>query len=665
MEQKSDVKYRAEKLYKNSREKFAYLLREVVSNALHATIIRDMSNDNALYKPKVEVAITQSKKSIKIVVKDNGEGFNGLNRKYFTHLDTKNPQKEELHFHPMGQGRLAIVYFTDNASYKSVFIEEDGKYWQKIFNYPEESTPLFDIEDFKGQKSDKSDSETTLTLEIDKQQTYKRANTFLKKYPDIEKLKHWFIENFFPFFMENESLILSVEIDDNYSEISKSYIENNIDSIPFNVIFKDEPETPHDFKLWLVKKDGVPKTKIQITCFARHLRAEIENSKLEYDIDLPDAYDWFLTAAYFDDNVDQKGDKIEIPGKHVEIIQLNLSKALDKHFASQIKKNRAETRNNILNTEKNFPSLSLFMENNAHSTRRILTESDLVSGAIDNKGKAEKKYWLSKKTDTEEAEKLLNSSLHIYIDHRKRVLEKLKELINKFDDEGEVKNDLEKDIHDLFLKQGENLRTTKNTNHLHNLWILDDKYTIFSETFGSQSTRNGQKASDIYLWADDPSRPRELLILELKSPTKAHNAGNKYESMVAQVKRYASDFYKDPEKLLNWSVNPTGILYFGIILARKKDVYKEIASNNVGGNHTKIPFLEASYFFNDKFTIDSNNSSAPQFMDIRIEMYAYEDIFQLSSNRNDVFFGLLKKEFSIELEDNKENLPEEESCDLD
>ena len=41
MEQKSDVEYRAEKLYKNSREKFGFLLREVVSNSIHATFIRE------------------------------------------------------------------------------------------------------------------------------------------------------------------------------------------------------------------------------------------------------------------------------------------------------------------------------------------------------------------------------------------------------------------------------------------------------------------------------------------------------------------------------------------------------------------------------------------------------------------------------------------------
>ena len=40
MEQRSNVQYRAEKLYKNSREKFYFLLREIVSNSIQAVLIR-------------------------------------------------------------------------------------------------------------------------------------------------------------------------------------------------------------------------------------------------------------------------------------------------------------------------------------------------------------------------------------------------------------------------------------------------------------------------------------------------------------------------------------------------------------------------------------------------------------------------------------------------
>lgn len=117
---------------------------------------------------------------------------------------------------------------------------------------------------------------------------------------------------------------------------------------------------------------------------------------------------------------------------------------------------------------------------------------------------------------------------------------------------------------------------------------------------------------------------------------------------MAQVKRYAAQFYKQPTKVLNWDVDPDKILYFGIILARKSDINKELNSNNIGGSPYKIPFLDSSYFFNENFSIGVNSAATPQFKVIRIEMYAYEDIFQLATSRNDVFFRLLKGEFNIE-----------------
>lgn len=649
MEQKSDVEYRAEKLYKNSREKFGYLVREVVSNAIHAVLIRDKHEKDPQYQPHVYVTIVQEENKISIDVKDNGEGFNNLNRKYFTHLDTKNPQKEELHFHPMGQGRLAIVYFSDEALYESVYRDENDKYMQKQFNYPV-PLPLFDIEESGGSETNEVDSGTKLSLLFKKQNTYKRANTFFRKYSEIESVKNWFVENFFPFFMENKSLQLLINLDGDKAKVDREFIEKNLTRIPFIVNFENEPDDSYEFIIWLIKKEEKPKSKNKIICFARHLRAEIDSGTIEYEIDLPKSYEWFLTGKYFDDNVDMRGDKIEISTTHIQNIQFKLTDTLDRYFAPHIEENRAESKLNFKKAKQKYPSLSVFMdEESSISTNRIINETDLISHAIETKGKAEKNYWTSPESETEENGKLLNSSLQIYIDHRKRILKKFKELTKKFNEEGEVKNEPEDDIHDLFLKRGENFRTSENKNHLHNLWILDDKYTIFSE-IRAASTRKGQSASDIYLWSDDPERTRELLILELKSTSNAHNAGDKYESMVAQVKRYAAQFYKAPSKVLNWDVDPGRILYFGVILARKSDINKELNSNNIGGSPHKIPFLESSYFFNENFSIGENNVATPRFNEIRIEMYAYEDVLQLATSRNDVFFRLLNGEFRLEVE---------------
>ena len=151
--------------------------------------------------------------------------------------------------------------------------------------------------------------------------------------------------------------------------------------------------------------------------------------------------------------------------------------------------------------------------------------------------------------------------------------------------------------------------------------------------------------SDIYIWADDKKECKQILILELKSTTQAHNAGSSNESMIAQVKRYARTFHSNPKKVLNWDVNPDEIMYLGIILASKSDIEKELSSPNVDGTYDPIPFLNDSYFKDDKF---SKVANPKEKLPIRIELYSYEDIHKLASDRNDVYFRLLKKEYEIE-----------------
>ena len=56
MEQKSNVQYRAEKEYKNSREKFFLLLREIISNSIHAVLIRQNKETNFI--PQLDLNIT-------------------------------------------------------------------------------------------------------------------------------------------------------------------------------------------------------------------------------------------------------------------------------------------------------------------------------------------------------------------------------------------------------------------------------------------------------------------------------------------------------------------------------------------------------------------------------------------------------------------------------
>lgn len=646
MEQISDVAFRAEKTYKNSREKFGLVLREIVSNAIHAVLIKAEKEKSSSYHPTVTLKCFVCDKEIKITIQDNGEGFTPVNCKYFTHLDLKNSEKEQYGFFPQGQGRLAIIHFTDGAVYTSTYSGSDGHIYETRFTYPQYEVELFTIENEKKTASTTSTTGTKVELNIHSLNKCGRARTFFSQYNTSEKLRYWLTDNFLPFFIEFKQLSLIVEYADDAFTLNRDALEHEFQNLTFEAIPDEQNQQSHTFRVWLIKTNKPAKSTV--LCYARHLQAELENGRLEYDIYTGENVNRIITSEYFDAYVNSKGDKIEIPESEIIQIQTRLSETLDTHYKKEIEQNRDTTKNNIRSMKKRYPSLQVFIDDDAYiCARNIAKERDLVDAAIEEKGRIEKNYWQNRNAETEETHKLINSSLHIYIDHRQRVLVKLKNMINLFTQNGEDNKSAEKDIHDLILKRGTQLSNSENINHLHNLWLLDDKYTVFSQTKRALSSKQGQNLSDIYLWINDPEQVNELLILELKSTTKAHNAGDIHESMIAQVKRYAADFYKNPGKTVGWDIEPEKILFSGVILARKSDINRELNSTTTSGIAHKIPFLQNSHFYNERFSIVGDNASTPIYKDIRIELYSFEDILTLAENRNNVFFKLLNGEYAI------------------
>ncbi len=655
MEQRSNVQNRAEKEYKNSKDKFYLLLREIISNSIQAVLIRKNKEKKNNYTPELTLDIIFDEKKCAIKLRDNGEGFTEINSQCFDELDKKNTEKEKYHYHPLGQGRLAIVFFSDSANYETVYKNSKGEYKKKVFPYPKQDEGLFKLFDIYENDTDEKDTYTELKIDISKQQKYNRAKTFFKKHNGIKELKQWFIETFFPDIVSNEDIIIHLNYNNDPATITLKSIELETEKLDFSLSPYDDEK--YDFKLWLIKNKENLHGDNTIVCFARNLKAELTNGKMSYSIDSHEGYLLYLTSEFFDEFVDNKGEKIEITDEAISTINNKINELLDKRFRDIIEKNQKETIKNLNSFKQRFPSLNAFITEDVFvGNKRIVAEEDFVKTAIDTKGKYEKRFWNKMNTnnyenedipydESEECQKLLNSSLHIYVKHRERVLQRLFEMIKKYDDEGNDKPELESSVQELLFKRGETLKDSKDINHLHNLWILDDKFTTFSDTFKAKSTKPGQELSDIYIWADDIKEIKQLLILELKSTTHAHNAGSNKEGMIAQVKRYARDFYNKPTKILNWDVDTRTIQYLGIILARRSDINKELTSNNAGGNYHKIPFLKSSYYKDDEFATTENPDD---MFPIRIELYSFEDIYKLASSRNEVFFRLLRNEFGVE-----------------
>ena len=657
MEQTSNVYNRAEKEYKNGREKFYLLLREILSNSIQAVLIRKEKEKEKrrAYSPELTLVISVYDKECRIVLEDNGEGFTRINSNCFDELDKKNLEKLKYNFHPLGQGRLAIVYYTDEAYYETVYRNDEGELKKKEFQYPNPNEGLFSLALFEDDITDVKDTYTKLKIVINQQNKYSRAKTFFKKHESINELKQWFIENFFPYIVTNDDLKVHLIYNNEKETITQKSIENETEQVDFTAA--PDGNDNYGFKIWLIKSNDALRGDNPITCFARCLKAELANGKLFYNIDSENGFLLYLTSDYFDDNVDNKGERIEISSDAISEINNCLKMELDKRFKDIIENNQKTTQRNYDSFKKKFPSLDAFLPSESlASGNNIVDEDTLIKTAIETKGKYEKKFWtqmnkpINEKEEkpydeSEECQKLLNSSLHIYVKHRERVLERLHDLIRKYDDEGNDKSELESSVQELLFRRGETLKDSDNINHLHNLWILDDKFTTFSDSMKAKSTKSGEKRSDIYIWADDLEDVKQLLILELKSTNKAHNAGDKYESMIAQVKRYAKDFYNNPVKTLDWDVNTTKVQYLGIILARKSDIKKEVTSPNVNGTYESIPFLEDSFYKDDFYYPNENDTKLK--VSIRIELYSFEDIYKLASSRNSVFFKLLKKEFGV------------------
>lgn len=79
-------------------------------------------------------------------------------------------------------------------------------------------------------------------------------------------------------------------------------------------------------------------------CYARHLQAELESGKLEYDIEVEDNVQRIITSDYFDAYVNGKGDRIEISANEITHIQTLLNKTLDSYYEKTITLNRNITK---------------------------------------------------------------------------------------------------------------------------------------------------------------------------------------------------------------------------------------------------------------------------------------------------------------------------------
>ena len=584
----------ATSFYKNKRNAVELILREAISNAIHACIIQYKQNENNKYLPEISIIINSEEKSIKI--EDNGIGFSEDDKRLFFDIAKSNILKQENKLPSKGLGRLVFIYFAKNIHYETT---HNKKFIS--FEYPQQEDNLFKIYNQKFENTYKENG-TSLSLNIDE----KHLKTFIKKYANpIAKFEEWITDNFAFLLYDFKELKISASIDKKIKEMQFS----NIDKKEFNIKIYDK-----EFPIEIIIVNS--KSNLDIKLVAHKLLIE---KKIDYDRIINSLNKKiYISSPLLDDRITADGLNAEIEDIKSELEE-EITKVLDKEFDELIAKQREKSRENLSVTKSELPFLAEFMPDfESINGYKIKSKTDFIQDAINEKGKLEQNFWESK--DEQLDTRLQKSSLYLYVKHRERVLAKLEQMMGD-------SNFKEDDFHQLLTdRKCENLEVAN-----HNLWLLDDKFSYF---FEAHNSKIGESSVDVefYLnpFINDEEQPTHIVLLELKNPTKAHNPGQ----MIEQLKRYASKIYNNAKTKNGVNINVEKCQFFGYIIADINDIKNEEIKQDEN-TFKLIPYTESS--FEGKVSFLPKNER----VDLYLTLLSTQDLLRIAKFRNKTLFEIL------------------------
>ena len=131
---------------------------------------------------------------------------------------------------------------------------------------------------------------------------------------------------------------------------------------------------------------------------------------------------------------------------------------------------------------------------------------------------------------------------------------------------------------------------------------------------------------------DEENSPKQVVLVELKRLTRAHNPGE----MIEQLLKYASDIYKESKTKKGTKFDPEKCKFFGYIIADYKDIKKEEGQQD-SYIFKPIPFTNSSFEGIKSFQTDNGR------IDIAITLLSIQDLITVSKSRNKIFLDMLSQ----------------------
>lgn len=600
----ADLTGLATQTYKNKHKAVELILREAVSNAIHACIIEHRQGNQG-YLPKIYIHINSNENSIKII--DNGVGFSESDRNNFFDIAKSSELKRENQLPSKGLGRLALVYFGTNISFKTTHNKKSFS-----FIYP----PKIDLFTVISEKPQDTNDLNGTTLDLNVNKSY--METFIKKFKTIDDFEEWILDEFAFLLYDFSDLKIHIDIDKDTKNIELS----KIDTEKFEVSINGQKAS-----LEILMVDSTNKLNIKFVAHKLPITPSVNYERTINSLKKK----IYIASPLLDDRITPDGLGAEIEDIKQDLEQ-EITKILDKKFENELIRQRNESCNNLSSTKNEFPFLADFMPSfDSIKGYKIQQKKDFIKEAIQEKGELEQKFWESK--DAQLDAKLQKSALYLYVKHRERVLA----LLEKMMGDSSFKED---DFHQLLTdKKCENLEVAN-----HNLWLLDDKFSYF---FEAHNAKRGEKKVDVEFYInpfiDNENKPTHIVLVELKRLKEAHNAGN----MIEQLKGYATDIYKKAQTKSGVDIDISQCKFFGYIIANYTDI--QIEYQNFGSKVFKpIPYATNSYEGAISFFVDNKE------IDMSVVLLASQDLFNIATLRNKILFDLLNK-FTPKISDNEVN----------
>ena len=440
-----------------------------------------------------------------IKIKDNGDGFNEINRKSFLTYLSRHKEKQGC----KGIGRLSYL-----KTFQKVHISSKQNHELVEFDFTTELSE----DKLKPQKISNDAKETIIKLDKPLNNT---------NY-DLDKAYSEIYNHLYPFLFLYEK---DCEIIINNDKRITSEDVKNIDEVKFQIIKNvNGNEKCADFILWYRFKASEKAILDDFLCVNNRPTKRFSHKPLQLKLNEKDGYqitlllesEWIDKQAneFHDVEIEDEAEDSqifpEISWKEVKKqLSIEVSKLLNKQFPDL----QADNSKKIDDLKEKYPHYADYIENNNVG---FVDEKQILDNAY-KQARIEEQKLESKNTSIEEVKRCVSNDLIRYILHRQKIIEKLSELSSN-------KENLEKTIHDLILKKGlDGFDYSPVKIEENNIWLIDDKFMTYAYVASNKQIQtilpncglegDSQDAPDIAIYVPDKDGVKKMVLIELKKFT--------------------------------------------------------------------------------------------------------------------------------------------------